>query len=100
VLIKILEEMRELRINQDYKNYRTLSNVLNDNIRIEIINEPCTEEIRKNIETIKKWLESEIKLNKENLEFNLKHKNYSYFKIISQCNNILQSIYKNLSYIN
>lgn len=100
MIIKILEELREVRIKQDYKNYRTLVNALFDYLKTETFDLQLYEinnEIIEKIKTYKKWIYSELEQVKEITENELTNKNYGDFKITSQSYNELRYIFKRLS---
>ena len=95
MIIKILEEMRQIRIKEDYKNYRTLSDVLSEYLYIEIYNIPInklTEEKYDKVNIILKWIDSEIIHISECVDQFLKDKDYKNLKITSQSHSNLQKM--------
>lgn len=105
MIIKICEEIVELRIRKDYKNYRNLTNILKeyvcDLIRIpsDYFEVPNREEYDikvKPIKMINKWIEDEIILVTELLNSSLKYKNYGDFKILSQSDLMLKYMHNRI----
>ena len=95
MIIKILEEMRQVRIKEDYKNYRTLSDVLNEYLYIEIYNIPINkfnEEKHDKVNIIFKWIDSEIIHISECVDQCLKDKDYKNLKMTSQSYSNLQKM--------
>jgi len=95
MIIKILEEMRQIRLKEDYNNYRTLSDVLNNYLYVEIYNVPTrkiSEELYDKIIIILKWVDSEITHIDKIINSLLKDKKYKDFKFTSQSYNSLQKI--------
>ena len=84
MVFKLLEEMRQLRINANYLDYRTVTDIALMNISRDYLysNELQINEIIK----IMHWLESEIFNNEEILDSSLKNKDYKTLKIVSQTN--------------
>jgi len=95
MIIKILEEMRQVRIKEDYNNYRTLSDVLSNYLYAEIYNVPTrkiNEELYEKVNIILKWIDSEITHIDKIVNLLLEDKNYKNFKFTSQSYNSLQKI--------
>ena len=105
MIIKICEEMRDLRIKNDYRNYRNLVNILRD-YAYDLIRIPSYYiELKKDeyeiktepIRMLKKWVDSEIVHVTELLNSSLKNKNYGDFKILSQSDLLLKGIHNRIN---
>lgn len=92
MIIKILEELRQLRIKEDYNNYRTLTNILDEYICIEFCSNTkyFNEDEFNKIDIVFKWIDSEITHISECVNRFLKEKDYKNLKITSQSHNNLQ----------
>jgi hypothetical protein len=96
---KLLEQMRNLRIKNDYKNYRSLCNTLYEELRNQIFNKSkdrMSDEVKSNIKNIIKWVESEIRHIRELLEIALNDNQYDTFKVLSCINSDLIKILERL----
>ena len=101
MIIKICEEMRTVRIDKDYMNYRTLVNILKEYAYNDIFNivynynhrDSAEQEIIKQKSIVlSKWINSEINHIKELLNSSLLIKDYKNFKMLSQSDIELHSI--------
>lgn len=104
MIIKICEEMRDLRIKNDYRNYRNLVNILRD-YAYDLIRNPLDYiQLKKEeyevktepIKTLEKWVKSEIGHVTELLNSSLGNKNYGDFKILSQSDLVLKGIHNRI----
>jgi len=106
MIIKICEEMRQVRLDSDYMNYRTLVNILRDYAHSDLFNAVYIYRdatlpkeymvIVDKIKVLDKWISSEIDHMNELLEINLKKKDYKNFKMLSQSDVILKSIHNRI----
>ena len=109
MIIKILEEMSNLKLKKDYRNYRNLSKILYDTINMDILRDPKiykmnSDEFYKigfgklffDVMTI---LIKEINNNNEALNISLSSKDYIDFKLISQTNITLKYLLERLTEI-
>jgi len=99
---KILEEMKQVREQGDYKNYRTLAQVLIEYVGSEILRLSYSDlniEIISRTNYISAYLISEIDCLNDIAKQTLNSKDYSNFKIVSQVNCDLRNLESKLLYI-
>ena len=105
MIIKICEEMRTVRIDNDYMNYRTLVNILKEYAYNDIFNiiynynhrdSAEQEMIKQKSIILGKWINSEVNHIKELLDNSLEKKDYKDFKVLSQSDIVLKSIDKKI----
>jgi hypothetical protein len=95
MIFKILEEMKVVRKERDYNNYRTLLDALNDYLRNEIFNVPfndVTDEIVDKVTLIIKSIDEELTYLYSLSIKALENKGYRDFKLISQSYNHMKAI--------
>lgn len=102
MIIKILEEMKEVRLNKDYKNYRNLSDILGEYISAEIfrmeVNQTLSETTIAKTLTVIDELNTELTFIKEIVDTSLSNKDYASLKIMAQVDSYLQKLKSKLIY--